>query len=127
MVIGIEDFMKTATSEQIQLLFNLSDLAEKENEIAEKINKIYSTVNKWPGIYSDGKGITLCEDEDDANVISIRHKLELQEVRDNIIRLLKKAINELGMENVGIIQRQYKNYVTAEQKEITERRCKKGV
>ena len=112
MVIGIEEFMKTATSEQRQLLSNLSDLAEKEKNLAEKINKIYLGVNT--GIYSDGKGITLCEDEDDANIISLKHKLELKEVRDDIVRLLKKAVSELDMKDVGIIQRQYKNYVMEE-------------
>ena len=112
MVIGIEEFMKTATLEQRQLLFNISDLAEKEKDLAEKINKIYLSVNT--GIYSDCKGITLCEDEDDANVISLRYKLELKDVRDDIVRLLKKAVSELNMKDVGIIQRQYKNYVMEE-------------
>lgn len=114
MVIGIEEFMKTAAPEQRQLLFDLSDLAEKEKDFADKINKIYSITNRWPGIYSDGKGITLCEDEDDANVISLGYKMELKEVRDKIVILLKKAVNELSMKDVGIIQRQYNNYVKGE-------------
>ena len=109
MAIGVEEFLKTANDEQISLLFELADLAEKEKELAEKINKIYSSVNK--GIYSDGKGITLCEDEDDANVISLGSRLELKDVRYEIAGLLKKAVNDLGMGDVGIIQRQYKNYV----------------
>lgn len=111
MAIEIEEFMKTATQEQRQLLFDLSDLAEKEKELADKINKIYSVAGKWPGIYSDGEGITLCENEDDANVISIGHKMELKDVRNKIVILLKKAVGELDMKDVGIIQRQYKNYV----------------
>lgn len=110
MSIGIEEFMKTATPEQRQLLFDLSDLAEKEKDLAEKINKIYS-IAADAGIYSDDEGVTLCEDEDDANVISFKHKLELKDVRDDIARLLKRAVNKLGMEDVGIIQRQHKNYV----------------
>ena len=114
MAIGIEEFMKIARPEQMQLLFNLSDLAEKEKELADNINKIYSAANKWPGIYSDGKGVTLCEDEDDANVISLSHKLELKDIRDKIVILLKKAVNELNMKDVGIIQRQYNNYVKEE-------------
>lgn len=113
MVIGIEEFMKTATPEQRRLLFDLSDLAEKEKDLADKINKIYSIVADT-GIYSDGKGITLCEDEDDAHIISLGHKTELKDVRDKIVMLLKKAVSELGMEDVGIIQRQYKNYVKEE-------------
>ena len=108
-VLSIEEFLKTATSEQRQILFDLHDLAEKEHEIAEKINKIYSSTNI--GIYSNGAGITLCEDKEDANIISIAPKYELMCVRAQITELLKKAVNGLGMENVGIIQRQYENYV----------------
>ncbi len=37
--------------------------------------------------------------------------MELKYVRDKIVILLKKAVSELGMKDVGIIQRQYKNYV----------------
>lgn len=109
MAIGIEEFLKTVSAEQKQLLFDLADLAEKERELSEKINKIYSSIDK--GIYSDGKVITLCEDSDGANVISLGTKLELKDVRNKIARLLKKAVNELKMGEVGIIQRQYKNYV----------------
>lgn len=114
MVIGIEEFMKIATLEQKQILFDLSELAEKEIELAERISKIYSTANKYPGIYSDGKGITLCECEDDANIISLRHKLELKEIRDEIAITLKRAVDDFGMGYVGIIQRQYHNYVKEE-------------
>lgn len=114
MSIGIEEFMKIASEDQRSLLFRIADLAEKESELCKKINRIYSSVNKWPGIYSDGEGITLCEDADDANVISLGQKMELKEIRDKIARLLKRAVNELEMGNVGIIQRQYKNYVKEE-------------
>lgn len=111
MVIGIEEFMRTATYEQKQILFDLSDLAEKEYELAKKINEIYSVANKWPGIYSDHDAITLCESEDDADVISLGKKLELKEIRSKMAILLKRAVNELNMGDVGIIQRQYGNYV----------------
>lgn len=114
MTIGIEEFLKIATPEQIQVLSDLSDLAEKESELAEKINSIYSTAKKWPGIYSDGNGITLCEDEDDARIISLEHRIELKEVKDKMAILLKKAVKQFNMGDVGIIQRQYPNYVKEE-------------
>lgn len=111
MTITVEEFMRTATTEQKQLLFDLSDLAKKENEIAGKINRIYDTVKYGIGVHEDETGITLCEDEDDANVISSGLRHELNSVRNQISELLKKAVSELGMSEVGIIQRQYKNYV----------------
>lgn len=106
---GIEEFLKIASPEQEQLLSHLADLSEKEQELGEKINKVYSSIDK--GTYSNGEGVTLCEDADDANVISLEIKLELKNVRDEMARLLKKAVDKLKMGDVGIIQRQYKNYV----------------
>lgn len=112
MVTGIDEFLKTASVEQRSLLFKLADLAEKEKELSKKINSICSSVNT--GIYSDGEGITVCENEDDMAIISLGPRLELKEVRDEIADLLKKAVTDLGMGDVGIIQRQYKNYVKEE-------------
>lgn len=109
MVIGIEEFLKTASVEQKQLLCDLADLADEERELCEKISKVYSSTNE--GIYSNGEGITLCENADDANVICLGPKSELKVVRDKMVILLKKAVDELKMGDIGIIQRQYKNYV----------------
>lgn len=109
MVIGIEEFLKTASVEQGQLLSDLADLADEEKALCEKINKVYSSIDE--GIHFDGEGITLCENADDANIISMGPKVELKAVRDQIAILLKKAVNELNMGDVGLIQRQYKNYV----------------
>lgn len=117
MTMGIEEFIKIATPEQMQILFDLSELAEKENELAKKINNIYSTAKNWPGIYSDGEGITLCENEDDAHIISLGHKIELRDVREKIAILLKKAVKQFNMGDVGLIQRQYHNYIIEEKKE----------
>lgn len=92
------------------LLCRLADLAEKESKLCKEINRIYSNI-EWPGIYTGREGITLCEDTDDANIISLNQKIELKEVRDEIVNLLKRAVNEFEMGDVGIIQRQYNNYV----------------
>jgi len=111
--LSIEEFYSIATDEQKKLLSDLHDLVQKEIELAKKINNIYKSIEN--GIYSTGKGITLCEDSDDANVISLELKVELNDVREKIGTLLNKAVKELSMENVGLIQRQlinYKNYAT---------------
>ncbi len=110
-LIPIEEFLKVATSEQNKLLLDLYELAIRETNLVKKIDNVYNAIND--GIYQEGyaKGITLCESEDDANVISLKLKIELRDVQDNIKRLLKRAVDELDMGNVGIIRRQYKNYV----------------
>lgn len=109
-LLSIEEFFKIATTEQKELLSDIYNGVQEEVEIAKKINDIYKSIDQ--GIYSNGKGITICESEDDANIISLKLKEELKTVRSRIGKLLKKAIDELEMENVGIVQRQYDNYVT---------------
>ena len=105
----IEDFVKTATQEQEKLLSDLYDAVEEEIEITEKINGIYRSIDK--GICPVDGGVVICENEDDATMISLGLKYELKIVRSEIGTLLKKAVNELDMGNVGIIKRQYNNYV----------------
>ena len=105
----IEDFMKTATDEQKDLLFKIGETAEQEKKFADKINRIYGSISS--GVYSpDGVGITVCEDEDDAMVISWEPREELERVKGQIKEYMKKAV-ELGMSNLGIIQRNYEHYV----------------
>ncbi len=111
--LSIEEFYSIATNEQKKLLSDLHDLVEKEVELAKKINNIYKSIEN--GIYSTEEGITLCEDSDDANVISAGIKSELNDTRRKIGTLLTKAANEFSMGNVGLIQRQlanYKNYIS---------------
>lgn len=109
MPISIDEFMQTATPEQKELLLRLCETAEKEHKCAERINKINSFVKS--GAYSpDGYSITLCEDEDDAKIISGKDRQELQDMRDQISTYLKKAV-VLHMGHLGIIQRNYTPYV----------------
>ena len=108
--LSIEEFYRIATPEQNELLSDLYDAVQKEIEIAERINKIYRSIDT--GIHCNGEGITVCESEDDANVISLGLKIELKEARSQVRMLLKKAVDELNMGNVGMIKRQYDNYVT---------------
>ena len=108
-VMSIEEFYKIATQEQKELLSQLYDAAQKEMEIARKINAIYESINY--GTYSNDQSVTICESNDDADVISLGQKIELSKVRSQIGALLKKAVDELSMGNVGMIRRQYDNYV----------------
>jgi hypothetical protein len=106
---SIEDFMKTATKEQKDMLFKLSELVEQENKYVNEINRINSSMKS--GIYSpDGISITLCEDEDDAMVISMKPRRELREVKEQMKSYMQEAV-ELGMGHLGLIQRNYESIV----------------
>jgi len=107
--IDIKTFIKTATIEQKKIIFAFVDLAKKESELCEKINKIFASIQK--GRYSsEGGSISVCEDEDDALIISMEPRNELESVRKEISSLMQKAL-DLGMENVGLIKRNADYYI----------------
>ncbi len=109
MVISIDDFMKTATSAQKKVLFNLIETGEKEKELSEEINRITGAISR--GVYSsDGVGLTVCEDADDARVISSGSREKLETAREKMKTYMKKAV-KLGMRDLGVIQRNYEHYV----------------
>jgi hypothetical protein len=107
--LSIEEFFPIATLEQKELLSDIYDNVQKEVAITKKINEIYGSIDD--GIYFSDGGVTILESKDDADAISLGLKTDLKDVRSNIGELLKKAVNELHMEDVGMIQRQYSNYV----------------
>ncbi len=109
MVTAIEDFIKTATDEQKDLLFKVGEAAKQEKKYVDEINRIYGSIKS--GVHSpDGFSITLCEDEDDAVVISMGPRRELKRVKEQMRTYMKEAV-ELGMEHLGIIQRHYEHYI----------------
>lgn len=108
MLTAIEDFIDTATEEQKELLFKLTDTVAEETKLVDKINGIYGS--KKEGIYSEGGAVTLCENDEDAFLIAFKPKQELEKVREKIKGYMEKAI-ELGMGHLGLIQRNYEFYV----------------
>jgi hypothetical protein len=110
MPITIEEFLKNASEEQKNTLVEISDLAEQEHTYTQKINTAIEAVN-GKGVYSsDGVSLTLCEDEDDFAVITANDRMKLQRIRKRISEIYDRAIN-LGMGDLGIIQRHYEHYV----------------
>jgi hypothetical protein len=108
-ILSIEEFFKIATLEQKKLLSDIYEDVMKEVAITKKINAVYGSIEN--GIYFQDGGVAMCNSNDDADVISLRLKVELEDVRKDIGILMRKAADELHMGNVGMIQRQYGNYV----------------
>ena len=108
--INIVEFLKIATPEQKAVLNTLYELANKEHDIAERITNIVIAA-KRDGVVNIGGAITPIESEYDFVVVTMSLRNAGSDVRIQISDLLKKAVNELDMGNVGIIRRQYKNYV----------------
>ena len=109
MTVLLEDFLKTATDEQMELLHSISEAAEQEQVFANRVTAVYGSIER--GVHSpDGFSIGLCEDEDDARVISAGPRHELQRVREQMKSYMEQAVG-LGMGNLGIIERNYEGYV----------------
>jgi len=115
MTVSIDDFIPTATEEQKQVLFNLALLAERENEICKKYNekiKPYSEMAKKENPWKDGQYAKIIQEDagDFALLATKEERDELKRIREKMKTLYMKAV-EIGMKDLGIIQRYYENYV----------------
>jgi hypothetical protein len=107
--VNIKDFLKNANDKQMGLLEKLTETAKKEDELCKKINAVYNSIPS--GFYAPaGCGIIPCESEDDAILISAKDQEELNGIKETMKGYMIEAVN-LGMGNLGIIQRNYKEYV----------------
>ena len=107
--LNVEEFLKDANDKQKGLLSKLVEISTKERELCGKINRVYAS--RGSGVHSpDGFSITICEDDDDAAIISAKDKEELEGVRRLMKGYMVEAVS-LGMGNLGIIRRNYKEYV----------------
>ena len=111
MALTLEQFMKIATQEQSQLLQELAGVARQEEQLAERISRIFQNA-KPEEVYSPDRGHswTLLEDEDDAAVITMGSREELRRIRERMKGYFIRAA-EIGMKDVGFIQRNYEQYV----------------
>jgi len=114
--ITIPNFMKTATREQKELLFDLSELAEQEKNVRDTIEKKVAPHKKEAENASeltDGQyaGIIREDAQDYAMLATVNERRELNGIREKMKVLMIKAVKEYKMGNVGIIQRQYNHYV----------------
>jgi hypothetical protein len=109
MTASLEEFMKTATKAQKAVLIELHDLGEQEQRFSDEVNRINNSIKS--GLYSpDGHSVTICEDSDDAAVISIEPRKKLENIREDMKECMLKAV-ALGMGDLGIIMRNFEHYV----------------
>jgi len=88
--------------EEQNTLLKLIELLEKEKEIIEKINAKRPTES---GVLFVNGGVTLCEDEDDWIVITLKERGELKEVKEKAIDFLNKSL-DLGLGFLSLVQNQ---------------------
>ena len=115
MTISIEEFMKKATKEQKQILFDLAELAKQENTVNKKYNekiKPFYEMAKAANPMNDGQYTRIIkEDAEDFALIATREERdELKIIKEKMKELYIKAI-EMGLGELGIIQRNYEDCV----------------
>lgn len=97
-----KEVFSSLKEEEQTTLSKLIELLEKEQEIIEKINAKRPAKS---GVLLVNGGITLCEDEDDWIIITIKERGELKEVKGKVVRLLNKSL-DLGLGFLSLVQNQ---------------------
>jgi len=112
----VEDFLKTATPEQKDFLAEIGGLVEQEMTLIKAYNQKVAPHAKDAMNASelvDGQGAQSIRDDAGfyAHLATLDEQGKLKEVREKISNWLTRAVNEYGMANLGIVQRQYPHYV----------------
>jgi len=91
---------------QKKVLLSVSDLGLKEKKLCDEINAKKPTESGT--LFTEG-AVTVCEDEDDWLIITLKERKELDKVKDEIAKKLNEAL-DLGLGFLGLVQRQCENY-----------------
>lgn len=103
------EFIKSLSKEQLELLTELGDLADKEAQLTEKIEGIRRTAEK-AGIGREREvAKRLMDDPDFDRLLSVQLIFEREQIRDKIKSVMSLLVGA-GLEDLGIIQRQAANY-----------------
>ena len=102
--------MSSLSKEQFNILKDLTLSFIGEKLVLDKINSLKPTASGILALSTPlGPGLTVCEDEDDWRVLTIGERLELKEVRREIIADLNKAL-DLGLGFLDRIQEKCTKY-----------------
>ena len=102
------DIIMQLTDDQIELLVELGDLAQKEADLAEKIDTIRRQEEKV-GLSRNSHAKTIHEDGEFVNLLTLRSVREKADIHDKITSLLRKLKNA-GLGDLAIVSRQAENY-----------------
>ena len=109
MAITIEEFIKTASDEQKRLFGELYDISEQSKNLQEHIQKVYlhlgADINRTYTFLPCGR----LEDEA-ARMLTLQARAELIDFDVRLKELFIKGV-DIGMGELGIIQRNYEAIV----------------
>ncbi len=111
-------YKKESDKDRREIISNLESLIDKERNIEKRIKDVYGSIRH--GGYMSGGALTVCENEDDAHVITIGHRQKLRDIEEEIKSMLKNAIKlDMLKEDVIIdgdksgIKIHVKDYITS--------------
>lgn len=112
----VEDFLKTATSEQKETLCRLAEVADQENNAIQAYNRKvepHQRIAEGADEMRDGQYAKIIREDagDFALMATVQERRQIKDAKDEMKGLLIKAVKEQGMGHLGIIQRQYEHYV----------------
>lgn len=110
MSITLKEFLSTASPEQAEVIEKIRNYGKREAELCNYINGMAEAVTSGRGYTSDGVSLIPCADEDDFRVWTGSQRTQLDTVRKQISGLFQRSV-ELGMGNLGFVQRNYEHYV----------------
>ena len=101
------------TDEQRAILSELADIAARELNLRQEIEEVTQQVKESREVIGfeqkKDQPEILAEDPEVDVLITSKPRYKIENVRDQICRILNRAI-DLGLGNLAIIQRQCKNY-----------------
>jgi hypothetical protein len=103
------DVIMKLTSDQIELLVELGDLAQKEAELTEKIDDIRRQEEKVGLGRNSNAAKVIHEDSEFVNLLTLRSVREKSDIHDKIKGLLRTLANA-GLGDLAIVVRQAANY-----------------
>jgi hypothetical protein len=103
------EVIMTLTPDQIELLVELGDLAQKEAELTANIDTIRRQEEKVGLGRNSHSARAIHEDTEFVSLLTLRSIRERADIRDKIKSLLRTLINA-GLGDLAIISRQAINY-----------------
>jgi hypothetical protein len=103
------EIIKALSSDQLELLIELGDLARKEEELTDQIETIRRQEEKVGLSRNHGRNKAIHEDEEFVDLLSLRAVKERSIIRDKITAHLRSLISS-GLDDLGIVSRQAANY-----------------
>jgi hypothetical protein len=103
------DVIMSLTSDQIELLVELGDLAQKEEELTEKIDTIRRQEEKVGLGRNSHSAKAIHEDSEFVSLLTLRSVREKADIHDKIKGLLRTLVNT-GLGDLAIVNRQAVNY-----------------